>query len=530
MTASRLQALDPAAVQCVVATAQALGMGRIDQAEARLRPLLDSHPDHPEVLRLYAGILSSRGNHTGALAAMRRAVAQRPSDPLFYNTLGSVLGDMGDFDAAIDALRRACGLQPGLAVAWYNLGVMLTRCVRNTEAAGVIRRAVALAPGNMDARALLGDLLRMQGDAAASAIEYRKVLSEHPFSGMAWWGLADLRTGAFEPGDIERMHAALRDSRASDDDRIAIGFAQARALDEAGRRDEALDALAHANAVARSRQRWDASGFSAGIDQANRSFTPPPVGAATSRLGHEVVFIVGIPRSGTTLVEQILASHSLIEGAGELPDLPLVLAEESRHRGQPFPNWVAAMNPADWQRLGERYLDRTAYWRRERPGFTDKLPNNWMYMGAIRAMLPGARIVVCRRDPLETCFSCYRQYMSADGQGWTHRFEDLAAYWNGFDRMVQQWQARYPGFVYTQDYENLLADPEAGVRALLAFCGLPFDDACLAFGAGSREVRSPSAMQVREPLRRDTARAPSYGALLDPLRSALGIVDIQSAH
>jgi len=120
--------------------------------------------------------------------------------------------------------------------------------------------------------------------------------------------------------------------------------------------------------------------------------------------------------------------------------------------------------------------------------------------------------------------------MSADGQGWTHRFEDLAAYWNGFDRMVQQWQARYPGFVYTQDYENLLADPEAGVRALLAFCGLPFDDACLAFGAGSREVRSPSAMQVREPLRRDTARAPSYGALLDPLRSALGIVDIQSAH
>jgi tetratricopeptide (TPR) repeat protein len=521
MTASRLQALDPAAVQCVVATAQALGMGRIDQAEARLRPLLDSHPDHPEVLRLYAGILSSRGNHTGALAAMRRAVAQRPSDPLFYNTLGSVLGDMGDFDAAIDALRRACGLQPGLAVAWYNLGVMLTRCVRNTEAAGVIRRAVALAPGNMDARALLGDLLRMQGDAAASAIEYRKVLSEHPFSGMAWWGLADLRTGAFEPGDIERMHAALRDSRASDDDRIAIGFAQARALDEAGRRDEALDALAHANAVARSRQRWDASGFSVGIDQANRSFTPPPVGAATSRLGHEVVFIVGIPRSGTTLVEQILASHSLIEGAGELPDLPLVLAEESRHRGQPFPNWVAAMNPADWQRLGERYLDRTAYWRRERPGFTDKLPNNWMYMGAIRAMLPGAHIVVCRRDPLETCFSCYRQHFA--NNEYTRTFEDLAAFWRDFDRTAKHFADLHPAYIYQHQHAALIADPEQSIRKLLDACDLPFEAACLRFHETAREVRSPSATQVREPLRRDTAHAQRYGALLDPLRKALGL-------
>src|SRR6185437_591572 len=133
-------------------------------------------------------------------------------------------------------------------------------------------------------------------------------------------------------------------------------------------------------------------------------------------------------------------------------------------------------------------------------------------------------------DPLETCFSCYRQYMTADGQGWTHCFEDLAAYWNAFDRALQQWQARHPGFVYTQSYENLLTEPEASVRALLAFCGLLFEDACLAFSTSAHEVRSPSAMQVREPLRRDTARAPHYGTLLDPLRNALGIVDIQSAH
>jgi hypothetical protein len=207
-----------------------------------------------------------------------------------------------------------------------------------------------------------------------------------------------------------------------------------------------------------------------------------------------------------------------------------VLAEESRQRGRHYPEWVASTTDDDWRRLSERYLERTARWREHKPFFTDKLPGNWTHIGVIRAILPGAKVIVCRRDPLETCFSCYRQYMTANGQGWTHSFADLATYWNGFDRALQQWQSRYPGFVYTQDYENLLAEPESSVRTLLASCGLPFDGACLAFGTGARSVRSPSAMQVREPLRRDTARAPRYGTLLDPLRNALGIVDIQSAH
>jgi hypothetical protein len=226
----------------------------------------------------------------------------------------------------------------------------------------------------------------------------------------------------------------------------------------------------------------------------------------------------------------VLAAHSQVEASGELRDLPQVLAEESRQCGRHYPDWVASATDDDWRRLGERYLERTARWRERKPFFTDKLPGNWMHVGAIRAMLPAAKVIVCRRDPLETCFSCYRQYMTADGQGWTHRFEDLAAYWNAFDRALRQWQARWQGFVHLQDYENLLAEPEASVRALLAFCGLPFEDACLAFGSGSRAVRSPSAAQVREPLRRDTARATRYGALLDPLRNALGIVDIQGAH
>jgi hypothetical protein len=180
------------------------------------------------------------------------------------------------------------------------------------------------------------------------------------------------------------------------------------------------------------------------------------------------------------------------------------------------------MQPDDWQRLGQRYLERTSHWSRQRPMFTDKLPNNWYYIGAIRAMLPGARIVGCRRDPLETCFSCYRQLLH--NNEYQRTFADLAAFWHEFDTSLRLALAQHPTHVHESVYEDLVADPERHIRRLLDFCGLPFDPACLEFHRTRREVRSPSAMQVREPLRRDTARAPRYGALLNPLREALAAV------
>jgi tetratricopeptide (TPR) repeat protein len=521
VTAPRLQGLDNTAAQQVVATAQALELGRPDQAAAQLAPALAAYPDHPEVLRLHAGALSLRGDNTNAVTAIQRAVELRPVDPLYRNTLGTVLGASGDFDGAIHALHRACELQPGLAIAWYNLGLMLTRCVRNDEAADALRRAVELDPDNMAARALLGDLLRMHGDAEASAAEYRKVLAEQSWAGMAWWGLADLRTGELKPDDVERMRAALRNDHAGDLDRIATGFALAKALDDEGRYGESLDALKQANAIARLRQRWDAKGFSVAIRAIDDAFTPPPAPAPDAELGHTALFIVGMPRSGTTLVEQILASHSQVEGAGELPDLALVLAEESRRRGQPFPRWAAAMQPDDWRRLGERYLERTAYWRKQRPMFTDKLPGNWIYIGAIRAMLPGAHVVICRRDPLETCFSCYRQHLF--NNEYTRTPEDLAAFWREFDRSATHWAELHPLHVYQHGYEALVSDPVQAIRNLLDACGLPFEEACVRFHETTREVRSPSATQVRQPLRADTAHADRYGALVDPFRALLGL-------
>jgi tetratricopeptide (TPR) repeat protein len=405
-------------------------------------------------------------------------------------------------------------------MGWYNLGVMLVRSVRNDEAVRALNRAVALESGHVLARSLLADLLRTRGDHREAAAEYRRVVARKPTAGMAWWGLADLRGETFDEADIASMHTALTLPAASDDDLIAIGFALARAYDQHGRYAESLDALARANALARRRGQWNRDGFSTAVKLLNKSFDPMPTGAPET-LGHEAIFIVGLPRSGSTLVEQIMASHSMVEGAGELADLPQVLAEESRRRNLPFPKWVGTANPDDWERLGQRYLERTAHWRRERPLFTDKLPGNWIYIGAIRAMLPGAHIIGCCRDALETCFSCYRQRL--DNNEYTRDFDDLASYWRDCDHSLRHWGKDFPDNMFLHDHEALLRSPEQRIRELLSFCALPFEETCVRFHENRREVRSPSATQVRQPLRRETSHAPAYGSLLDPLRRALGM-------
>lgn len=513
-----LRGLDPAAANRVTAAAQALEMHRPDQASGQLGPVLASHPDHPEVLRLQASLLGLRGDHRSALRAMRRALEQRPQEALYHNAYALFLAEAGELEQAIECLRHACKLQPGFVMAWYNLGLFLTRSAHFDEAKQALRHAVKLAPDYAAARAQLADLLRMDNCRDEAIAEYRRLLAEQPWTGMAWWGLAEIKTLRLGTADSDAIQRALVHPRATDGDRVAMGFALAKAFDDQGRYAESMQALATANELARRHRAWNAAGFASTMAAIRATGCTSHAG---QELGSEVIFIVGMPRSGSTLIEQILASHSRVEGAAELVDLPLLIAEESARHRKPYPQWLPDMGADDWQRLGQRYLERTARWRRHRPVFTDKLPNNWMHIGMIRAMLPAARIVVTRRDALETCFSCYRQFFP--GNDYTRSFADLAGYWHSFDAAASHWAKLAPEHVYQHVYEDLLHDPESGIRGLLAFCKLPFEEACLRFNETQRAVGTPSAMQVRQPLRTDTARAPRYGELLNPLREALGL-------
>ena len=488
-------------------------------AERAIDEALAAAPDHPELLRLRAVTLHMRHRYAEAVALLRRAAALRPDDALIQNNLGSALGESGDLEGALDAFRRTSEAAPDLAASWFNLGKACDALLRSQESEAAYTRALAIDPANLPARIMRANVLKTLGRLDESEAEFRAALTRKPESAEAWAGLVGMKATPSTAEDLDRLQRLYRSADIGDSDKSLIGFAYALALEAHGRYEEAFEVTTVVNALRRKQLSWDAAGARRIFDAIAEAFARP-LPSADAKLGEEVIFLVSMPRSGSTLAEQILAAHPGVQGAGELQDLPEVLREESARRGVDFPDWVDAATAEDWNRLGRNYLERTAHWRRTRARSTDKNLQNWQLVGAIRAMLPGARIVECRRDPLETCWSCLKHQFAGE-LPFTYDIDELASYWHDYDRLTRLWNERFPERMLRHDYEALIADPEARIRALLDFCGLPFDPACLDFHEAERDVRTASAGQVRAPLRRDTALADRYGTLLDPLRRAL---------
>lgn len=499
----------------------ALQQGRVDEAERAGIAALALAPRHPEILRLSGMIQFQRGHFGAAIDTLLRALAERADDPMIYNALGGAFERIGDVGHSREALRRACELGPDLAPCWFNYARRLFADGDGEAVVPVLQRVVALQPGHINARSMLANILRTDGRFAEAETQLRGIIEVSPArAGTAWWGLAMLKPIPLTQRDIATMQRILQGADVAEGDRIAIGFALAMAQENAGDYAAAFAQMRHAHALAARTEKYDAVEFARHLDDILAAFATPPAEADAAQ-GSETIFIASLPRSGSTLTEQILASHSQVEGTSELHDLGQVIMDECDRLRHPFTKWARTHTPEQWRTLGHKYLERTRRWRERRPRFTDKMPANWMYVGAILAMLPQARVVIARRDPLETCLGCYRYIFTQ--HPYTHDFEDLASHWRAFDRATKRWQELYPGRVYVQEYENLVADPETGIRNLLDFCGLPFEENCLNFHATERRVATPSAAQVRQPIRRDTARADKYGTLLDPLRKELGL-------
>jgi tetratricopeptide (TPR) repeat protein len=521
----RLTGLAPAAVAQLQTAARAIRDGAESNARQALDGVLAMAPGHPEAWRLY-GLLHHRAQrHAEAQAALSRTIAQWPDYALAHSDLGNVQQASGHVEAAFASWRQACALAPDAAMPWFNLGRNLQLHGDTDAAIEALTRAHELAADFLPALILLGDALVHAGRFDEADARYRDALALHPACGDAWRGLANPKKRPLSDADREQLDVALRRTDLGPADRIAMGFALGKVCEDHGRHEQAFAALSAANAQLRELAPWNAGAFHAHVDAMLAACVrlPAPVDAT---LGHEVIFIVGMPRSGSTLFEQILAAHPEVEGASELPDLDQVLGEECARRQQPLLKWLGAGTAADWQRLGRRYLELTARWRRSKPRHTDKLPANWLLSGVLAAMLPGARIVDARRDALETGWSCYKQQFYRLPH-FACTLTDIAAYIRDYERAMTVWRAIAPERIRTQRYEALLAAPEREIRELLAFCDLPFEPACLEYQHAKRSVRTASATQVRQPLQRDTARADRYGALLDPLRFGLGIPTIK---
>jgi tetratricopeptide (TPR) repeat protein len=494
---------------------------QFDAAEHSLTSMLALAPDDAEAIRLLGMTAQRLGKHAKATDCFRRVLATWPADSDLRVCLGIALYEQGKVDEALTHLRRASELAPYSAAAWFNLGEALAREAHTHDAVAALRRAIEIDPAHLSARLSLARVLASLGEVDAAIAEFREVLRRDPDNFEAWFGLSNLNTVPFDAADTAHLQRALARPGLSPRARELLGFAYAKALENRGDHARAFDEFGVANASRRRRVKWDAAGERRRIDEILRVFgggLPAPVDA---QLGREAILIVSIPRSGSTLVEHILASHPEVEGANEIKDMTEVVDAETERRKSAFPLWVPDATPQDWHRLGSEYLDRTARWRKVKPRFTDKSLVSWYLVGAALAMMPAARAIVVRRDPVETCLACFRQCFS-ERSGFACSLDEMADYCIDFLRLTRFWLDKYPDRVLDIEYEALTADPEAVIRRLLDFCGLPFDPACIDFHKTARTVQSaPSAAQVRQPMRRDTARSARYGDKLDSLRQRL---------
>lgn len=513
--------LSPATRRLLADAGAALNQKQPDLAERVLVQVLAVEPGLADAQFLYGLACLMRGDNARAADFLHKAAAQRPADANMQMYLGCALHDAGALDEALNHLRRACGLAPRQAAPWYNLGKALKQQGQLQEASQAFRRALALDERHVLARIGVADIATMQGDIPRAVTEYRCVLDQQPERAEAWHGLANLKTERLGPADIDLIRRALRQPGLSPDTRVMLGFSLFRALEDQQDYAGAFEALRRANADKRRQVEWDAAAERAQIDRIIEVFSAPLPAPTVPTLGHEVIFIASMPRSGSTLVEHILATHPEVEGANEIPDLPQVIEDESRRRGLPFPQWAGEATADDWHRLGRDYLARTARWREQRPRFTDKNVANWPLLGAARLMLPGAKIIQCHRDPVETCFSCYR-HLFRHGVHYSYDLDEMAEYYRDYERLSAFWLAGHPRQILDLPYEALVQEPEAQIRRLLAFCELPFDAACLAPHQTRREVLSTaSAAQVRQPIQRDTRHSTPYLEMLRPLRDRL---------
>ena len=376
-----------------------------------------------------------------------------------------------------------------------------------------------------------GHVLKTVGRLDEGIAAYRRAIALAPALGEAWWSLANLKTVRLGRADIEEMTAALAAPGLTREDLFHLHFALGKAHDDSGEAEAAFRHYAEGNRLRRALIGYDSDETSRAVDRSIALFTPAFFAERDGWgcLAPDPVFILGMPRAGSTLIEQILASHGAVEGTMELPDIPALVkrlgARTRKSEESAYPEALAALGPDALRSLGEDYLERARIHRKTgKPFFIDKMPNNWAHVGLIRLILPNARIVDARRHPLDCGFSNFRQHY-ARGQGFSYALADIGRYYSDYVRLMAHFDRVLPGRIHRVVHERLIDQPEVEIRALLDALGLSFDPACLRFHENKRAVRTASSEQVRRPINRegmDQWRA--YEAHLGPLKDALGPV------
>lgn len=521
-------AIDPETREHLLAALRYLRTGRIERLADEVGRLLTLAPEDAQVLYLAGRLAFARHQSAGAADCFRLALQDRAADVETLVWLGLALFEDRQLAESLRALQRACKLDPQSAFAWSNLGRALARVGRGEEALTALARAAELAPDDLQTQLAIAELDAGVGSVESAVQRLGRVIAAPDYWGYeAWAALSAIKAQPFSSDELQDLQQAYRQAAARADvhAQIALGFALARAHEGDGDYDGVFAALQRANGLQRQQLVWNrdaARGHVRSIGDAFRGL--PLITQAPRIVPTSHVFIASLPRSGSTLVERILAAHPQVATTGELDVFERTVAAESRRRRQRFPRWVGDATADDWRRLGADYDTRSAILRNSAPCLVDKSLSNWIFAGAALRAFPDAKLVLIERDPVETCLACYRQWLIA--KPFTFDLEDMAARLEDCRELTAIWAQRFPRRVYRVRYEELTGNFESTVRALLEFLRLPFDARCLAFQNARRTlVGSPSAVQVLQPVHAAVARAHLYGRHLDGLRTRFRSAD-----
>ena len=512
----------------VVAATSLFSDGDVGLAERMIRPYLLRHGDDTEAMRLLAriGIELEILNDAEVLleailqlqphyVAARYDYAQTLIKRQKHREAKMEVDKLLDTDSTnAEYLTLAANIEVGLG--------------NNEKALAIYQQMLAHSPTSWDVPLWMGHALKTIGRTPEAVDAYRAAANARPNFGDAYWSLANLKTYRFTQMEIEAMKREEVAATTGSEDRIHLCFALGKAMEDRGDFEASWDYLRRGNSLKRAESKYEPhiteDNTASQIRVCSRAAFAARAGWGDQR--PDPIFIVGLPRAGSTLLEQILASHSQVEGTQELSNIQRAVLEIQGHGSyvekQRYPDALLELSADDFSRLGAQYLDETQAYRTDRPFFIDKMPNNFRHVGLMHLMLPNAKIIDARRDPMSCCFSNLKQ-LYAKGQEFTYGVENIARYYRTYLDLMWHWDEALPGRVLRVQHEDVVADLEGSVRRILAYCDLPFEETCIDFHKTKRSVRTPSSEQVRKPIFRDGLdQWKSFEPWLDPLREALG--------
>ncbi|MBT7334183.1 MAG: tetratricopeptide repeat protein [Gammaproteobacteria bacterium] len=499
-----------------------MAQNKLVKAETLCRQFLLEHPRHVEGMRLLADVAVRLGVLDDAEFLLESALAFDPSNQQVHMDYVQVLRKRQKFSAALSQAKSLLASAPNNLQFRSLCAVEYMQTGAYEQALTLLDDVLVHLPNDPITLTTKGHALKTSGRGDAAVDIYRQVNLHHPEHGEAYHALANLKTYVFSDAEFEQMQVQASNPNVGYLDRVYLNFAIAKACEDKQEYALAFEHYERGNRFKKNQSRYSADRmeeeFEAIKAMCDAAFFARRAGQGAP--ASDPIFVLGMPRAGSTLLEQILSSHSQIDGTLELPNI-ISLSQKLRRSGG-YPQALASLDEDRLQALGGEYIESTRIHRESAPFFVDKMPNNFRHIGLIKLILPNAKIIDARRSPMACCFSGYKQ-LFAEGQEFSYDLEDLGRYYRGYVDLMDHWDSVLPGFVLRVNHEDVVDDLEGQVRRVLAFCGLPFESSCVQFHKTKRNVRTPSSEQVRQPIFRDSvAQWRNFQPWLAPLERALG--------